>query len=274
MIAVVVSDLHAGSGIGLWPEGMTDHEGAPLPQNAIQRWLDQQWWKMLGELLDLNERLIVVIDGDAIQGSHPDKDAQLTTASWDLQRVAAFRYLQPLREIADEMYMVHGTPWHEAAGGEHVRGLARDLGCHKTPAGDWLYWQLYLRLGEHVAHIAHHVGIARVPFYQASVPLRDMYMLAGELYREYGPQMPGVDLMVRAHRHQGLFVYKPPRFRVAITPCWQFPGEIVHKSAPEVLQSIGYLLIEETRHGLWAIPRVFPLPLPKIEIVEGWDARG
>ncbi len=274
MIAVVVSDLHAGSTVGMWPEGMQDEEGGALPPNAIGRWLDEHWWQMLDELLATNERIIAVMDGDAIQGSHPERDAQLYTASWDAQRQAALHYLLPLREISDQMYMVHGTGWHEGAGGEHVKGLARDLDCTKSKSGALLRWQLYLQLGRHTAHITHHVTSARVPFYEASAPLRDMYSLVGELYRAYGLNMPGVDLMIRAHRHRSVVVYKPPRLHIAVTPCWQLTGEFGHKVAPGTSADIGYLLIEEGRRGLWATPRVFELPLPEVQVVEGWGDRG
>jgi len=271
MLLVNVSDLHAGSTVGLWPNGMVNEDGLPLPPNPIARWLDERWWMMLDELLATNERIITVVDGDAIQGSHADKDAQLYTASWDLQRQAALRYLQPLREISGEMYMVHGTAWHEGAGGEHVKGLARDLECHRSKTDSQLYWQLYLKLGSHIAHFTHHISVARVPFYEGSIPLRDMYGLVGELYRAYGPNMPNVDLMVRAHRHRSIVLYKPPRFKIAVSPCWQLTGEFGHKVAPGTFPDIGYLLIEPGRHGLWAHARVFDLPLPVIEEVKGWD---
>lgn len=271
MILVNVSDLHAGSSVGLWPDGMADDEGQPLPPNPIGRWLDERWWMMLDELMATNERIIVVVDGDAIQGSHPERDAQLYTASWDLQRQAALHYLKPLREISDDMYMVHGTGWHEGAGGEHVKALARDLDCHRSKSGSQLYWQLYLRLGSHVAHFTHHIAGTRVPFYEGSAPLRDMYALVGELYRVYGPNMPGVDLMVRAHRHRAIVIYKPPRFNIAVSPCWQLTGEFGHKVAPGTFTDIGYLIIEEGRRGLWATPRVFELPMPEVQTVGEWQ---
>ena len=273
MLLVCVSDLHCGSANALWPDGMADDEGQPLPPNSIGRWLDERWWQMLDALMATNERLITVLVGDAIQGSHPDRDAQLMTSSLYVQCEAALKYLRPLREISDEMYMVHGTGWHEGAGGEHVRALAKQLDCHKSDTGSYLYWQLYMRLGEHTAHFAHHIGASRVQAYEASAPLRDMYGLVGELYRKYGVNMPGVDLMIRAHRHRSVVVYKPPRFHIAVTPCWQLTGEYDNKVAPGSFADIGYLVVEETQRGLLARPEVFPLPLPRVEIVEGWNAR-
>lgn len=272
MILVIVSDLHAGSSVGLWPEGIVDDDGQPLPPNPIGRWLDEQWWRMLDELMATNERIITVCDGDAIQGSHPERDTQLMTASLHLQREAALHYLKPLRELSEEMYMVHGTGWHEGAGGEHVKGLAKDLDCRPSKSGSRLWWQLYLKLGIHTAHITHHISGTKVPFYEASAPLRDMYGLVGELYRKYGLNMPGVDLMIRAHRHRSVVIHKPPRFHIAVTPCWQLTGEFGHKVAPGSFTDIGYLLVEEGRHGLWAWSRVFDLPLPEIMEVEGWSA--
>jgi hypothetical protein len=263
---VVVSDTHVGSTLGLWPEGFQVEEGAVVQLNKFQKWLLDCWWQMLGDIMELPEKPIVVVNGDVIQGAH-EKDAQLVTTRIDLQAAAALEILKPLRELASSMYMLHGTAWHGGPASSHVSGVAKALECVPEPTtGRPCWWELYLRLGERLAHFTHHVSATSLPMYEASIPLRDSIVLNSELSRVYGADAPRVDLDVRAHRHRCILTFKPPRTWVAVSPSWQLKGEFVFKVAASSLPDIGYLLIECNERDLVVLPRLFQLPALHIEI--------
>lgn len=265
MIALIVGDLHVGSTMALWPQGAKLQDGGEYTCNAFQTWLNDCWWSMLETALALPEKPIVIVNGDIIQGAH-DRDGQLVTSRTDVQADAAYEALKPLREIAARMYMMHGTPWHGGAASRDVTALAKRLDVVPNPATKGpLWWELYLNMAGHVVHVTHHVSATSLPFYEATAPLRDFYVLTSELHRTYGKDAPAVELDVRSHRHRCIHVHKPPHVNVLVVPAWQLKGEFAFKVASSSLPDIGYGLIEATPDGLIVKPVVFQLPAVHVE---------
>jgi hypothetical protein len=46
-VVMVLSDLHVGSTVGLWPKDFTSNEGNLICQNKFQEWLWECWEDML-----------------------------------------------------------------------------------------------------------------------------------------------------------------------------------------------------------------------------------
>jgi len=279
---VVLSDLHVGSTVGLWPGAHRVEGGGEYTANVYQLWLLKCWQEMLAEVRAMRPKPVVVVNGDAIQGVNY-RDGQLITNKTDVQVEAALQLLQPLRACAREFYMVRGTEWHEGKSAEFVEGLAKRLDARVDPAsGQNTWWEIYLRLPsaaemgrevegaeQHspVIHFAHHVGISSVPWYEATVPLRDTLLLLAELSRFYGDRAPDVRMVVRSHRHRFIYVLAPPDIHVAVTPAWQLKTAFAHKKASSMVPEIGYLVVEWDGEEMVVRPRIFQLPDQHVEVV-------
>lgn len=260
---VVISDLHVGSVVGLWPEAHPMEGGGLASANVYQKWLLECWQTMIDEVGSWKRRPDLVINGDAVQGTSP-KDGQLITNLTNVQAGAAETLLRPLRERTERLFYVRGTEWHEGKAADHVEMLAKNLGAEPDrDTGQFSRWDLYRGLdGEHgpVIHFAHHVQGSSVPWYEATVPLRDTLLLLAEMWRFYADRAPNVRMVVRSHRHRFIYVLAPPDIHVVVTPGWQLKTAFAHKKATSMLPEIGYVIIEWDGRDLTVKPRIFDLP--------------
>jgi len=271
---VVVSDHHVGSVVGLWPEGHRLEGGGLYVPNKFQRWLTECWWATVDEIKGMRPKPIVIQGGDSIQGVNM-KDGQLVTPNKNIQAGAAYTLLEPAASAARRYYQIRGTEWHEGKAAEDVEGMAERLGATPNPStGQYTWWELYLNLGEPesseeespVAHFAHHVGASSVPWYEATVPLRDMLMFLAELNRFFGKQAPNVKLAVRMHRHRYIHVDVPPDLHVVVTPGFQLKTAFAYKRATAMLPIVGYVIIEYDGRDIIVRKRIFPLPLEYVHV--------
>lgn len=266
MRCVIVSDLHVGSTVGLWPRSHPVADGGIHKANQFQRWLINYWEKAMEEIANLRPD-VLVFNGDEIQGAH-DRDGQLVTNRIDIQVDAALEVVDPLASLECRKYVIRGTPWHVGKAAEHIDSLARQIGAERDRAtNSHTRWELYLKLGKPVIHFAHHIGASRVPLYETTTPLRDMLVLLTELNRYYGRGMPNLKAIVRSHRHRGVALQVPPRLHAIVTPGWQLKTEFGYKNMTSSLPHIGYVVIDYDGEKLIPDLKDFPLPKPAIEVV-------
>jgi hypothetical protein len=266
---VVISDLHVGSTVGLWPGRHRLEGGGVYESNVYQKWLYECWQMALDEITKIRPKPIVVLNGDELQGVNM-RDGQLVTNKIDIQVDAALTLLEPLRKAASRLYVIRGTEWHVGKSAEHVEHLARQLGAVRDPATDqWSWWELYLDVGGPVIHFAHHVGVSSVPWYEATVPLRDTLMLLAEVWRFFGQSGPNVRATVRSHRHRYIHVDAPPDIHAIVTPAWQLKTAFSYKRATAMLPQIGYVILEWDGVDLLIRKRIFQLPPQHVEGVLG-----
>lgn len=269
--AAVLSDCHVGSTVGLWPGVHRVEGGGEYAANEFQLWLARCWAHMVKELKRIRPAVIVV-NGDVLQGTNT-KDGQLITNVISVQQSAALKLLQPVRETTEAMYLIRGTEWHEGKASENIEALGLLLNTVVDPAsGQRSWWELYLDLepereGGPVAHFAHHVGMSSVPWYEATVPLRDSLLQLSELDRFYGAQAPNLRCVVRSHRHRYIHVDAPPDLNVVVTPGWQLKTAFAHKKAASMLPQVGWVLLEWDGRDLTAHSRVYQLPALHVERV-------
>ncbi len=274
-LVLEVADLHVGSSLGLFPPGLQKAEGKDVwALNPFQEWLWECWQTGLGEMqtrakawhrAHKGDKVWGVVLGDVIQGAHA-KDGQVVSSRLDVQVRGAYEALKPFRKLVDELYILHGTAWHGGKVSEHVGTLAGWLEAKPEPTtGEPCWWELYLDVGGHLVHHTHHVAMTNLPFYEATAPLRDYYVLAAESTRSWGAEAPQVEMTVTAHRHRAILVHKPPHIQVMCLPCWQLRGEFAFKVAARSLPDIGYAEVWAQDGMLLARQRVFPLPKPHIE---------
>lgn len=266
---VVLSDLHVGSTVGLWPGKHRVEGGGSYETNVYQRWLHECWQTAVEQIAQIRPKPIVVLNGDEIQGVNM-RDGQLVTNKIDIQVDAALNLLEPVRRAAKKLYVIRGTEWHVGKAAEYVEHLAQLLKAEKDPASDqWSWWELYLDIGGPVIHFAHHVGVSSVPWYEATVPLRDTLMLLAELWRFFGQAGPNVRAVVRSHRHRCIHIDVPPGIHVVVTPAWQLKTAFLYKKSSSMLPQIGYVILEWDGFDLLVRKRIFPLPAQHVEAIMG-----
>lgn len=264
---VVLSDGHVGSTVGLWPGAHRVEGGGEYHANEYQLWLRDCWTEMLTEVATFRPKPVVVYNGDPIQGVNY-RDGQLVTNKMDIQVDAALQLYRPLRKLASRWFQIRGTEWHEGKSAEFVELMAARLDAEPDPSsGQWSWWELYLDVGGPVVHFAHHVGVSSVPWYEATVPLRDTLMQLAELWRFYGERAPNVRMVVRSHRHRYIHVDAPPDIHVVVTPAWQLKTAFGYKRATAMVPQIGYVVIEWDGQELLVRPRIFALPDLHVETV-------
>lgn len=264
---LLLSDGHVGSTVGLWPGSHRVEGGGEYSANKYQVWLHHCWQEMLAEVAAFEEKPVCIYNGDPLQGVHM-RDGQLVTNKIDIQVDAALRLYGPLRSLCSKWYQIRGTEWHEGKAAEFVELMARNLDAEQDPSsGQWSWWDLYLDVGGPVIHFAHHVGVSSVPWYEATVPLRDTLLLLAELWRFYGDRAPNVRMVVRSHRHRYIHVDAPPDIHVVVTPAWQLKTAFVYKRAASMVPQIGYVIVEWDGVDLLVKPRIFDLPDLHVEAV-------
>lgn len=262
---VVLSDLHVGSTVGLWPLGGAAIEGGGFYMpNPAQRWLGECWQDMLTQVATLRPKPLLIINGDVIQGANA-RDGQIVGATTQAQVAAAYQLLEPLQHKVKALYVIRGTEFHDGKSGEASEGLAMLLRAEVDQAtGQFSRWELYYRHGGIVSHFAHHVGVARISLYEATVPLRDAMLQRLELAGEYGNDAPHVDLVVRSHRHRYVHVDNG-QVHTVVTPSWQLRTAYDYKRNSTSLPHIGWVLLTLQDGDIIVRPRLYRLPLPHLE---------
>lgn len=250
---IVISDLHAGCQLGLFPVGLKiplDNGGYYVP-SKLQKVLWNFWnefWEDWVPTVTKGEPYIVVVNGDAIDGIHHNSVTQITHNIAD-QIVIAEKILLPIREKAAKFYYIRGTEFHGGKSAQWEEILAKNLKAEKDKNGRYSRWSLWLQLNKSaLIHFTHHIPYTTVSNYSSTAVLRELseaFLICGR----YGSRPP--DIIVRSHRHRAVEVRIPSRNTYAIglvTPAWQYITPFAYRMMPGKLgiAEIGGCLI---RHG-------------------------
>lgn len=241
----VVSDLHVGCGLAVMPADGVSVDGQqtvfPSPfQQAMNGWWSE-FWEWVEDETD--GRYAVVVNGDLVDGVHHQATTQWTH-NMDVQRSACVELLKPVRKRAERFLIVRGTETHVGGSGQHEEAIARELDAEKSASGTHSHWEIYYRLGKHLVHFSHHIGVTSSPFAESGALNREMVQGYVEAGRN-GDEPPAI--LIRSHRHTcGVFGH-PSRHGMtwtATTPAWQGKTPYVHRTAARMQRpQIGGMLI-------------------------------
>ena len=243
----VVSDLHSGCRLALMPrKGFTLDEGTEVKPSKIQLKLNDMWdeyWQWV-EDETAGEPYGVVVNGDAVEGVHHGSVTQWTHNLDDQVRCSRILLKDVARKAAGRFYMVRGTEAHVGKSAQQEEALARELGAIPNEDGQHAHWQLWLRLGGHLIHFAHHIGTTSSPFAASAGLQREM--VSGYVESGRWGDEPAA-MYVRSHRHFSSEVREPSKHgvtAVVVTPAWQLKTPFGHKTAGRMMQpQVGGILI-------------------------------
>lgn len=227
-IAVVISDLHVGSTVGLWPEKYTSIEGVPIGQTDLQKWIWNLWIDATRKWLPSvvgNDPYILIVNGDLCEGVH-HKTLQVMTADPADQSRAVKIVLGPVFEKAERTYITLGTESHTR--NDEMR-IGMDLGAEVDPdTGHHAFSELHLEVHGCYGVCRHHIGTAGNPYLESGGIGRAMNTEIMEAAR-CNARIP--KWMMRAHRHRHGYVTDGNSF-MGVTGAWQMLTRYGHKVVP------------------------------------------
>jgi hypothetical protein len=232
--AVVVSDLHCGSSVGLWPEGFECSTGNSIHfgKNLHQRWLWDCWQ-------DANEKAIahfkgrsfvLIVNGDCIEGRHHGTTEIVVSKNID-HAAAATECLRKLSANAEKTYFTAGTECHV---GDFEQVICSEL------QGVWCGDKGLIEINGTLLDVAHHMPTSARAYLEAGA----MSISLGNArlnYARVGQRVPKVFL--RGHRHTGGY-YSDGHALFLVTPAWQLLTRYGHKVVGDSICRPGLAILD------------------------------
>ena len=254
----ILSDTHSGGSSALFPNRFwqfkhTNHTPTPK-QRAMFEHFDK-CAKYAGKARK-NKRLILVHDGDSIDGNHHGS-IQAVTLNADEQCEIHIDLMDHFltkagfnKKKGDKLFYVSGTETHV---GEKEEGIAKDLSAEKTESGGYVFDHLELEINGRVVWLIHH-GKSRGKGANEGNAVRNWLR---DLYwdnKKTGARSP--DLVVTGHTHAASWnVYvarDKDKFHMThgiICPSWQQKTRFGYKAASIDVNEIGAVFIEISASG-------------------------
>lgn len=269
---VVVSDLHAGCQLALCPPGgiRLDNGGTYKPtriQQKLHAWW-REFWDEWVPVATKGEPYGVIVNGDALDGRHHNATSQISQSLSDQSNVA-YELLAPVVERAAAYWHLRGTEAHVGPSGEMEEMLAERLGARQNADGQRAWFELWLQVGNHLAHIMHHIGTTGSAAYETTALCKEYAESCAEAARW---SRPAPDVIVRSHRHRSAKVEVPTNRGYGIchvTPGWQLKTPFVYKipGGRVTTPQVGGILLREGDEELFTRSWVREIERPKTEVV-------
>ena len=269
--AVVVSDLHCGCQLGLFPDGSDfrldgggQYSPSPLQRKVWSFW--RELWDTWVPSVTEGESWALVVNGDAVEGVHHRATTQITQNMAGQSRIAE-ECLRYAASKAAAVYLVRGTEAHVGQSAEHEETLGRALGATPTEYGLYSQWQLVMQLGDYVVDFQHHIAAVNSNAYETTA-LQKEFVIACEEAGRWERRAP--DCIVRSHRHR-LAKTEIPTARgsgiVVTTPGWQLKTPFTYRlpGGRQSMPQFGGVLIRAgathlyTKHRVWTIDPPTPV---------------
>jgi hypothetical protein len=251
-LAVVISDTHVGSTVGLWPDKFNSVEGFSVGQNAIQKWLWKLWLDATQKWLPSvvgDDPYALIVNGDLIDGVSPRSIQVMTPDPADQSR-AVKQVLGPMFQKAAKTYITLGTESHSR--NDEYR-IGADLGAEiDQETGLHAFSELHLEIHGAYGICRHHCGTAGSPYVEAGGIGRAMNTEIMEAAR-CGARIP--KWMMRAHRHRH-GVVTDGNSMMGITGAWQTLTRFGHKVVPAAQAQPSMVILDWRGTQRGDLPRI------------------
>jgi hypothetical protein len=258
VLVVVTSDQHANSTLGLCPpEGVQLDDGGFYKPSPAQLWTWECWedfWRHAAAVRrDTKARLIVVHNGDAVDGDH-HQTSQIISRNMEVQGYVASRVFSVPKALkADQTFMVRGTEVHVGPSGSSEEALAKAQRCERDPeTQNWSSWHLRMLVNDRLLDFQHHASVGGLPWTRPGGVARLAFRHWVE-HQERG--LRPADVLFRSHLHVMGDSFDMHKTRAIITPAWQLKTAHAHKVAPESIADIGGVLCLVQPDGAFTISK-------------------
>ena len=243
-MAVIVSDLHCGSTVGLAHPESEQSAGniVGFGSNKHQAWLWENWNTMQQEVRHIlwGDKAALFINGDCTEGCH-HRTTEIIAATIEEHAKIGVQCLAPLvKTTAGPVYLTKGTECH-THGMEDL--VAERLKAKTGKAKDkWL-----VEINGCPLDVAHHMGTTSRAYLEAG----SMSIAMGNArmnYQRAGHRVP--DVFLRGHRHCGGY-YGDGSGIFGVTGGWQFLTRHGHKVVTDSIPRPSVIVLDwrEKRKG-------------------------
>ncbi len=241
-----LSDLHAGSWWGLWPNSKLPATGFVGVRYLLDCWADlfKSWPRQID---------VLILAGDLIEGPQRKSGGIGCFAVSDREQVeGAIELLRPICRRAKRVLRLTGTPYHDGHG-DPLLALDYALGV------DWSGQILDLDLNGEILNAAHH-PMGGGTLYQGTSTDREA--LWSTISSGTDRTLPS-RWIVRAHRHH--YIRQETEHKTVVQlPCWQLQTPFAAKANYWRFQPSlgGVLMLADTLEpgGYRFVPRLYQLP--------------
>ena len=230
---VCISDIHAGSLVGLCPPDVDLDNGAIYTHSVLQSKIWKYWlefWNRWIPDVTQGDPYDIVFNGDALDGL-PHGSVEVISSNMSDQIRIAYDVLEPLTRKCRYYYHIRGTEAHVGKSAQHEEILAEKLGAIPNPEGQHARYELWKKIGPKLTHFMHHIGASGSNAYESTAVNKELMESFTESAR-WGEQPP--DAVIRSHRHRHYeikVVTGRGRGFSIVTPGWQAKTAFVHKIA-------------------------------------------
>ena len=257
VLLVALSDMHSGSNTALFPNRFVRFKnGGSHTPNGKQELIYAQFQKMMDEVKKAREgkRVILVNDGDAIEGLH---HTSMDVCIRDVEEQAALHtelmnvFMRGIKwQRGDLLYYVRGTETHTT---EKEQTMAEQVGAVQHPDGAYVADHLELSINGRLAWFVHEGAKAGKGANEGNGLrnwLRDIYYDA--LKDGISPPDAVYSGHVHKHTHQ-IYVAmdkgQPRPIHGTILPSWQAKTRFGYKVASIDKNSLGGMMQLYTASG-------------------------
>jgi hypothetical protein len=264
---IVISDIHAGCQFALCPPNVKLDGGGGYTLSSSQEKLWELWakhfWGKWVPKVTRGEPFAVVMNGDSIDGRHHGATTQISQNLTDQVKIAEQILAPIVKKCNGNFYMTRGTSVHVGEAAENEEQLAKNLGAIPDEDGNHARNELWIKMGDCLSHILHHIGTSGSTAYEPTALAREL----GEMFAESGRwKLEAPNIVIRSHRHRLSEVTLPTADGYGIcatTPAWQMKTPFVWKIAGGRISTpqFGGILIRQgdeefyVRHKCWSAQR-------------------
>lgn len=245
----IVSDLHAGSTLGLHPHaGTTLDDGQTYHPTKPQRWLWDNWldfWKRVAE--HRGDKLAVLVNGDVVDGDHHGT-WQLASGNPVDQAKIADAVMEPVFALEpDAVIVTRGTEAHVGGSASHEESIAKGWANRREAVplvmhnANYTWWHFTGEFEGVLIDAAHH---GRMGGRNWTGPNAANLHAADIFYEHAKRGWRHPDLCVRSHSHQTADSQDAHPVRYIATPAWQLKTAFGHKVVAGKYADIGGIIAQ------------------------------
>jgi len=243
-ILVPISDIHSGGSTALFPDHQMQLAVGNREPGYIQKIIRRQWLESLDLIKQRRNkrRLILVLNGDMVDGDHHGSVENFSTLQADQVEIACELIDELLQRIGfdsktDKLYMTKGTYVHAGKQAQAEEQIARNFDAVPfISAGEeeqtrYLHHQLKLSINGRRFNIQHEgATVGRRPWTEDNGLF---YLLKTKWFKHLQGKHDLADYYIYSHLHQYQQATYAPQpdvtLNARITPAWQFRTSYAEK---------------------------------------------